>query len=396
LAIGVLGCQFACMGRPPLPIGTHGRIDFHHASSGRIRARARIRDIDGVLRPVTRWGGTEDEAAALLRRALQNRGCRGDHEISGETKVAAAVQTWLIDIDQSDLAISTRQLYRAAARLYLVPTLGSLRVSELTAAVIQRALASIQSTRGPQPARAARRALSSLCHYAVRHAALPANPVRDTRPITCPRKRVRALSAGEAIDLLTRLRRDPTAVRQDLPDFVEFMLGTGVRIGEAAAVRDAVLDLDTRTVHINATVVRINGAGLQIQPRTKTLGSERILRLPPHLVRMLKHRQANRHPLGPAGVIFASPAGLIRDPSNTQADLRQALDRIGYPWVSSHIFRKTVASRLDDEGYGIRHIADQLGHARPSTTLDYYLGRRAITAIDFTDALEPLIAGRRE
>jgi integrase len=90
-------------------------------------------------------------------------------------------------------------------------------------------------------------------------------------------------------------------------------------------------------------------------------------------------------------VIFTSPTGLIRDPSNTQADLREALDRIGYPWVNSHIFRKTVASRLDDEGYGIRHIADQLGHSRPSTTMDYYLGRRAITAIGFTDALDPLV-----
>jgi integrase len=310
--------------------------------------------------------------------------------------VAAAVQTWLVEIDQSDLAVSTRQLYRAAGRLYLTPTLGAMRLAELSVSVIEAALMTIRTDRGPQSARAARRALSSLCHYAVRHSALPGNPVRDTRPIACPRKRVRALSAGEAVDLLTRLRRDPTAARQDLPDFVEFMLGTGVRIGEAAAVREAVIDLDSRTVHINATVVRVNGTGLQIQPRTKTAGSERILRLPPHLIRMLKRRQANRCTLGPGGVIFASPAGLIRDPSNTQADLRQALDRIGYPWVSSHTFRKTVASCLDDQGYGIRHIADQLGHARPSTTLDYYLGRRAITAIDFADVFEPLAVEQHE
>lgn len=109
------------MGRPPLPIGTHGRIDFHHAASGRIRARARIRNIDGVLRPVTRWGTTEDEAAALLQGALRKGAGCGDHEIRGETKVAAAVQTWLGEIDQSDLAVSTRQLYRAAGRLYLTP-----------------------------------------------------------------------------------------------------------------------------------------------------------------------------------------------------------------------------------------------------------------------------------
>jgi integrase len=103
---------------------------------------------------------------------------------------------------------------------------------------------------------------------------------------------------------------------------------------------------------------------------------------------------ANGHPPGPGGLIFTSPAGLIRDPSNTQAGLRQALDRAGYSWLSSHVFRKTVASRLDDEGYGIRHIADQLGHSQPSTTMDYYLGR-ALTTIDFADALDPLLVGSR-
>ena len=199
------------------------------------------------------------EAAALRRSALRNRACRGDQEISAETKLAAAARTWLFEIDQSDLAVSSRQLYRAAARLYLVPTLGSVRLAELTVAVIDRALTSIKSRHGPQPARAARRALSSLCHCAVRHRALAVNHVRDTRPIACPRKRVRALTLGEAADVLARLSGDPTAVRLDLPDFVEFMLGTGVRIGEACAVREAVLDMAERTVHINATVVRVNG-----------------------------------------------------------------------------------------------------------------------------------------
>jgi integrase len=221
---------------------------------------------------------------------------------------------------------------------------------------------------GAQSARAARRALSSLCRTAVRHDAIPFNPVRDTRPIACPRKRVRALTTGEAADLLRPLRADPAAVRLDLADFVQFMLGIGMRIGEAAAVREAVLDLTAATVHVNATVVRVAGAGVQIQPRTKTTGSERILALPRPLITMICGRILNGHPPGPGGVIFTSPAGLIRDPSNTQADLRTVLDRVGYPWVTSHVFRKTVASRLDDEGFSIRHIADQLGHARPSTT----------------------------
>jgi integrase len=224
----------------------------------------------------------------------------------------------------------------------------------------------------------------------VRHGALGHNPVRDSRPIPCQRRPVRALTAAQAVDLQARLGQDQRAVRLDLPDLVQFMLGTGVRIGEAAAVRDAVLDVDAGTVHINATVVRLPGAGLQVQPRPKTTASERILALPGPVLATLVARPRRGRPRGPAGVVFASPAGQLRDPSNTQADLRAALDRIGYSWVTSHIFRKTVASRLDDAGFSIRHIADQLGHARPSATLDHYLGRRAITTADFAEALTGL------
>ncbi|HET6918299.1 MAG TPA: hypothetical protein VFI46_02415 [Jiangellaceae bacterium] len=73
-------------------------------------------------------------------------------------------------------------------------------------------------------------------------------------------------------DLLDWLRDDAAAVRLDLPDFVQFMLGTGLRIGEAAAICESVLDLDAATVHVTAIVVRVDGVGLHIQPRTKTPG----------------------------------------------------------------------------------------------------------------------------
>lgn len=45
--------------------------------------------------------------------------------------------------------------------------------------------------------------------------------------------------------------------------------------------------------------------------------------------------------------------------------------------VTSHTFRKTVASRMD-----------------PSTTIDHYIGRRAITTPDHAAALSDLAARR--
>jgi integrase len=70
-----------------------------------------------------------------------------------------------------------------------------------------------------------------------------------------------------------------------------------------------------------------------------------------------------------------SPQGRLRDPSNTSGDLRTALDRAGFPWATSHTFRKTVATRLDEAGLSARQIADHLGHSWPSLTQDVYLGR---------------------
>ena len=75
-------------------------------------------------------------------------------------------------------------------------------------------------------------------------------------------------------------------------------------------------------------------------------------------------------------VVFTSPLGGLRDPSNTQADLRTVFASVGYPWVTSHVYRKTVATLMDTSGCTARQAADQLGHAKVSMTQDTYFGRR--------------------
>ncbi len=64
-------------------------------------------------------------------------------------------------------------------------------------------------------------------------------------------------------------------------------------------------------------------------------------------------------------------------------------------WITSHAFRKTTATILDDAGQSARQIADQLGHARPSLTQDVYMGRRAKNP-DSAAALEAALNRDRE
>jgi integrase len=126
--------------------------------------------------------------------------------------------------------------------------------------------------------------------------------------------------------------------------------------------------------------VRIRGRGLVVKT-TKTDTGTRTLELPLWCVGMLRERAARldldersgQHP------VFPAPMGGWRDPSNTQADLKDAFTAAGFDWVTSHVFRKTVATLMDQAGLSPRAAADQLGHANTSMTTDVYFGRKVAT-----------------
>ena len=78
--------------------------------------------------------------------------------------------------------------------------------------------------------------------------------------------------------------------------------------------------------------------------------------------------------LGGERPVAVQPPLLRRAPEGLGHDTR--LQEVGdYEWVVPHTFRKTAATRLDEAGCTARQIADHLGHARPSTTQDLYMGR---------------------
>jgi integrase len=77
-------------------------------------------------------------------------------------------------------------------------------------------------------------------------------------------------------------------------------------------------------------------------------------------------------------------AGFYRLPASDRRDIltmaREAAepsDGDALAWITTHSFRRTTATILDDAGQSARQIADQLGHARPSLTQDVYMGRRS-------------------
>jgi integrase len=366
------------MARPPLPVGTFGKVQFLVTRAGSIRARVKYRDFDGVVRPVSRFGASRAKAEAALKQALRDRYGTGAGEITGETLLRRVAEVWLSEIEARDLASSTKELYRDVVERRLNPGVGALRVREVSVATAERFIKTVLTNTGASTAKTTRTVLSGVLGLAVRHGALARNPVRELSRISHPRKTVRTLSHDEAVSLLDKVRTDPEAARLDLPDLIELMLGTGVRVGEACALRWAAVDLEGATVEVNATTVRSKMAGLHIQEQPKSAAGRRIIALPTYVVAMLSRRAADPTLTNDAGVVFPSPYLQLRDRSNTTADLRRVLDNAGFEWVTSHTFRKTVATWLDEAGQSARQIADQLGHSRPSLTQDVYMGRKVI------------------
>ncbi|MCU1613225.1 MAG: Site-specific recombinase XerD [Frankiales bacterium] len=408
------------MGRPPQPVGTYGRIYFVDQPSGETQARTRFRDYDGRVRMVTKVGRSRAAAERALKAELTSRqALGGGSAITGATRMAALADVWMEA--EHGWSTGTKRTYRSVINKQIKPAFGQLCVREVSPGVVSRALAAIAKSSGPGAAKSARACLSGMFSVAIEDGAIAANPVRDSNAkISASKRAPRALTVAEMSRLRELFRSSDRAIGLDLPDLVDWMLATGCRIGEALALRygtnrdgKPILDLDARTWEVNATVVRLRGAGLTIQPRPKTTAGWRVIALPDVAVRMLANRRAKPDRQKDSSVVFLPPlSGALRDPSNVSGDLRQLLDSFDcsacagtghhlnnddspktepgvrrircaegpWSWVTSHTFRKTAATRLDEAGLTPRQVADQLGHANPSMTLDVYFGRQVVSA----------------
>jgi integrase len=429
-------------GRPPLPIGAYGEISTYPVRGARkptYAAKARFRDRDGVVRPVVRTGQTKAAAERALKKALAERQEHAGGTLNRNARVADLARHWLeSEIDASTKAVTTKQEYRGNVARYVTPRMGALRLREVDTGLVADVLTAITAEHGPSAAKSAKSVLNGMFGLAVRYGALTVNPVRESGRLSVRRKVPRALTRTQETELADKLRAHERAVAWDLPDFVDWMLATGCRIGEALAVRDGLtadqelrLDLEAGIWEVDATSIRVKGNGVVIQEKPKSEAGWRRITVPRYAMEMLRRRQGElrlqptARLMTPDGVIreadgvwvaFPSPGSrTLRDGSNTQADLREVFDGLdcaacsgtGYvlepdgsfvlkqtpkgaarvrckegpwSWITSHTFRKTVTTRLLAAGLPPQEVADHVGHSEPSMTLNRYAGRGVVSA----------------
>lgn len=360
------------MARPRNPIGTYGVIKIDEVEPGKFRARTRYRFQDGKSRQVERFATTSAKAEQSLKKALTTIEADRGGELKPSTTLRVLGQRFLASKRDLGRSEGTLETYGYAVNAHIEKRIGDLTIAEAKPDRLQKFLTTIEKENGPGAAKNCRSALSGMMGIAVRNGAIAHNPVRELERISNRSKKgSNAIPPAELPAFLEKVRADEYLKEKDTVELIEFMLSSGWRVAETCALDAESIDFKAGTASVEAINVRVKGKGIVRQPFAKTDKSGRTTPLPPAAIALLKRRHERLKEY--TTLLFPTPLMRPRDPSNTQREIRDRRELLGYPELSTHSFRKTAATILDKAGLSATDIADYLGHENPSMTQDVYM-----------------------
>ena len=393
-------------GRPPLAPGERGRVATKQLGPGKFQARVVLRDLDGRRRDLTVTAKSRDAALRAMEARLKVRTSPTVMGITATMTVDELCDFWLahrlkqtftspkVPEQRSGRRAKAKVLalkpqtvasYAAVITSTIKPTLGALRLQEITVGRLDLVLTELEHI-GVSTAQM-RSVLSQMFRMSARHGAITGNPMSLVEPPPREDREVEALEL-DGVALLRHLvqpevqgtpgRRRPN---RDLCEYVDVALGTGARISEVLALRWEHLDLDAEipTVLINGTLVEPRKgyvAALHRQEHTKT-GDTRLLILPEHIVSLLRARRARSQHTDASDPVFASANGTWLWPNNIRTRLRAAIVDTELEGTTPHTLRRTVGTSIAHQA-SLDDARAQLGHALPGITGRLYVKQRKL------------------
>ncbi|GAA1142305.1 site-specific integrase [Nesterenkonia lutea] len=336
------------------------------------RARTYYRFSNGKNQQIEPWGTSRSRATAALKAAILTIEPDVGSELKPSTSLRALGQRFLVSKRDLGRSEGTLETYSYAVDAHISKKIGDLSIAEANPERLQRFLTRVEKESGPGAAKNCRSTLSGMMGLAVRNGAITHNPVRELERITQRKKKgSSAIPVGELPTFLEKVHADSSLLAWDTAELIDFMLSSGWRVAEVCALDVKSVNFAAGTATVEAINVRVKGQGVIRQAFPKTTKSGRTTPLPKPTMNLLRRRHERlKHE---TTLLFPTPLLRLRDPSNTQREVRDRRDLLGYPELSTHSFRKTVATILDKAGLSATDIADYLGHENPSMTQDVYM-----------------------
>lgn len=286
---------------------------------------------------------------------------------------------------RTNLAATTRQRYQEMVEGVLADRWGDVKLSAVRHEDVQEWVAELGADRKPATVRKIHRVLSMALDFAVASRRLATNPAKG---ISLPRVQ----DAEKRYLTHRQVEQLADAVGPAWALLVRFLAYTGVRFGEAAALRVERVDLDRRRVLIvsSATMVR----GKLVEGPTKGY-QRREVPIPPFLAGELAEHVAG---LRPGELVFVGPRGAQLRSSTFRPVLAAAAEVLGIcepklgvdgqqvtrtnaegvvhvvmtKHLHPHELRHTAASLAIASGADVKVVQQMLGHKSATMTLDLY------------------------
>jgi integrase len=262
---------------------------------------------------------------------------------------------------RTDLKPKTRHQYNSLLTLHILPTWRSVPLAKISFEGLSQWVARLTATGlGPSGVRQAVFVTSAVLDHALRSGRIRANPARGLK-LPRPQRRDHVFLTHEQVYELASAS-DPWRV------FVLLLAYTGLRWGEATALRVCDIDLTRRRIDVRRAHADVGGHIILGTPKSH---QARTVPVPRFLAAELSERMAGKKP---DDLVFTKPGGyLLRLPNWRREVFLAARSRAG---ISSrfrvHDLRHTAASLMIQAGYPPKMLQEIMGHASITTTLDLY------------------------
>jgi integrase len=262
---------------------------------------------------------------------------------------------------RTDLKPKTRHQYGSLLTLHILPTWRTVPLAKVTFEGLSRWIARLAiGGLGPSGIRQSVFVMSAALDHAVRSGRLRSNPAHGLGLPRTLRRDYVFLTHEQLRDLATEA--GPWRV------FVLLLGYTGLRWGEATALRACDIDLARRRIDVRRAFADVGGRIVLGTPKSH---QSRTVPIPRFLAREISAAIIGK---SADDLVFTMPSGSVLRLSNwRRATFLPARRRAGLSArFRIHDLRHTAASLMVQAGYPPKMLQEIMGHASITTTLDLY------------------------
>lgn len=308
-------------------------------------------------------GFSRKRDAELFLSGVHVSKARGEFIDAQESKVTVSElgAPWLAS--QTHLKPSSLHSLSVGYRLHVLPRWGETRIGEIRHSQVQAWVSELSTRKSATTVIRAYGALASILDVAVKDRRLIENPARGVK---LPRK------TRKPHAYLTHAQVEALAEASGEHSTLIYLLAyTGLRWGEATALRLKSLDLLNRRLTVTENAVAVGGT---IHLGTPKSHESRTVPLPDFLLPMLAQECEGKTR---DALVFGDGHNHLRQASHGDGWLEAAVKRCQevdatFPRVTAHDLRHTSASLSISAGANVKAVQRMLGHASAAMTLDTY------------------------